>query len=114
MPPAITRSNGSRPISSTLVVPGSSKPSAARWTLTEPSPAPASRGVPVTSYDITGDRDAGTTIELPSEPSAEASLRAVREKAGNLLIVSMAGMVAETLRFGDSKGRYRAGVMHSK
>jgi hypothetical protein len=61
----------------------------------------------VTSYDITGDRDAGTTIELPSEPSAEASLRVVREKAGNLLIVSMAGMVAETLRFGDSEGTCR-------
>ena len=63
-------------------------------------------GVPVVSYDVTGDRDAGTTIVLDiSETSTmQENVQAIRDKAGNLLVVSMAGMVAETLRFGDSKG----------
>lgn len=63
-------------------------------------------GVPVISYDITGDRDAGTTIALDISETATASenIQALKEKSGNLLVVSMAGMVAETLRFGDSKG----------
>lgn len=63
-------------------------------------------GVPVISYDVTGDRDAGTTIALDISESSTMTenVRAIRDKSGNLLVVSMAGMVAETLRFGDSKG----------
>lgn len=63
-------------------------------------------GIPIISYDITGDRDAGTTIELDiSEKSTMAeSMQVIKNKSGNLLVVSMAGMVSETLRFGDSKG----------
>lgn len=63
-------------------------------------------GVPVISYDITGDRDAGTTMALDISETATVSenIQALKEKSGNLLVVSMAGMVAETLRFGDSKG----------
>ena len=63
-------------------------------------------GVPVISYDVTGDRDAGTTIALDISESSTMTenVQAIRDKSGNLLVVSMAGMVAETLRFGDSKG----------
>jgi hypothetical protein len=63
-------------------------------------------GIPIISYDITGDRDAGTTIELDiSEKSTMAEkMQSLKNKSGNLLTVSMAGMVSETLRFGDSKG----------
>jgi hypothetical protein len=63
-------------------------------------------GVPVISYDTSGDRDAGTTIELDiSEKSTMVeNMQVIKNKAGNLLVVSMAGMVSETLRFGDSKG----------
>ena len=63
-------------------------------------------GIPVISYDVTGDRDAGTTIALDISENATVAenLEALRNKSGNLLVVSMAGMVAETLRFGDSRG----------
>ena len=84
-------------------------------------------GVAIRNYDITGDLDAGTTIELENN-----DLDTLKKKTGSFLIVAMAGtlvpqniitfsypnnnipypkfsfvvlgLVAETLRFGDSKG----------
>lgn len=69
-------------------------------------------GVAVLDYDTTGDRDAGAAVmaylpdirsligrqSLSPEETLEAS------KTANLLVVAMAGMVAETLRFGTTKG----------
>lgn len=54
-------------------------------------------GIPIISYDITGDRDAGTTIELDiSEKSTMAeSMQVLKNKSGNLLVVSMAGINAQ-------------------
>jgi hypothetical protein len=67
-------------------------------------------GVPVTSYDISGDIDAGTTIDMGISKDAaiadhyDIALRQLRSRIGNLLVVSMSGVVAESLRFGNSKG----------
>jgi len=81
-------------------------------------------GVTITEYDIYGDRDAGTslTINLPNNNklrynrSNQANIDRSSSsrygdnevlsasRCGSLLIVAMAGMVAETLRFGTSKG----------
>lgn len=82
-------------------------------------------GIPILEYSVATppqgptSRNAGTSLAAsipsrsaviqsltssasPSEPSLKAILR--ESRAGGLLIVSMAGMVAETLRFGDSRG----------
>ena len=56
-------------------------------------------GIAIRAYDVTGDRDAGTAIELEDE-----DLATLQRRTGNLLVVAMAGMVAETVRFGTSKG----------
>lgn len=63
-------------------------------------------GVPVISYDITGDRDAGTEIalDISDQGTLAENMQALKDRSGKLLVVSMAGMVSETLRFGDSKG----------
>ena len=52
-------------------------------------------GVVIKSYDVTGDRDAGTTIQLEED---------MNSSVGRLLIVAFAGVVAETLVFGDCRG----------
>ena len=56
-------------------------------------------GVVIRDYDVTGDRDAGTTIELEDD-----DLASLNRKIGNLLIVSFSGVVAETLVFGNCRG----------
>eukprot|EP01038_Epipyxis_sp_PR26KG_P005838 gene5838-8055_t len=71
-------------------------------------------GVLIEGYDVTGQRDAGLVIstELPLIPitsnnnnlSEKKEILFLNSKIGSLLIVSMAGIVAETLRFGESKG----------
>jgi len=53
-------------------------------------------GVPILQYDVSGEKDAGTVIDLPTDLSAN--------RFAILMVVAIAGVVAETLRFGDSKG----------
>jgi len=62
-------------------------------------------GVPIVDYDISGERDAGAAIELPKEIQDARTMRKyISEKSGHLMVVAMAGVVSETLRFGNSKG----------
>ena len=61
-------------------------------------------GVPVVSYDVTGENDAGIAILTEESLPARSIGCDKRSYLGSLLIVSMAGVVAETLYFGDSKG----------
>lgn len=62
-------------------------------------------GVSIADYCITGERDAGASIELPEEVRDLGSMtRYIRAKSGHLMVVAMAGVVSETLHFGDSKG----------
>ena len=73
-------------------------------------------GIPILSYDASlrggPEQDAGLEIELsmdalgsgPGNVKAEAD--PVAAKAGHLLVVAMAGVVAELLRFGDSRGGF--------
>ena len=65
-------------------------------------------GVPILSYDITGERDAGLEVEATSEALATSRNRNhdVKAKGDHLLVVAMAGVVAEQLRFGNSKGGF--------
>jgi hypothetical protein len=56
-------------------------------------------GVPILQYDVTGEQDAGTAIDLRIDTQ-----EALNEKKGQLLVVAMAGVIAEQIRFGDSKG----------
>jgi hypothetical protein len=56
-------------------------------------------GVVIRDYDVTGDRDAGTTVEL-----GDTNHASLKNNLGLLLIVSFSGVVAESLIFGDSRG----------
>jgi hypothetical protein len=62
-------------------------------------------GVIVSSYDLSGANDAVTTIDISENNDDVLNGKAlIIEKASHLLVISMAGVVAETLRFGNSKG----------
>eukprot|EP00607_Mallomonas_marina_P000250 CAMPEP_0182429522 /NCGR_PEP_ID=MMETSP1167-20130531/30055_1 /TAXON_ID=2988 /ORGANISM="Mallomonas Sp, Strain CCMP3275" /LENGTH=243 /DNA_ID=CAMNT_0024613301 /DNA_START=355 /DNA_END=1082 /DNA_ORIENTATION=+ len=75
-------------------------------------------GLPIISYDITGEKDAGTMIDFSIlTPATSISRNLITSsstdnmsdlpflgRTGHLLVVAMAGVVAETLRFGDSCG----------
>lgn len=53
-------------------------------------------GLPVTHYNVKGDRNSGSLfIDIP--PGSQ-------EMEGSLLVMSMAGVVAESLKFGNTKG----------
>ena len=55
-----------------------------------------------TSYDVTGERDAGLELDLTTENlDARSQLEA---RMGHVLVVAMAGCAAELLRLGDSRG----------
>ena len=54
-------------------------------------------GVLIAAYDVSGENDAGTTIELPHGENISA-------KSAHLMVTAIAGVVAETLRFGNAKG----------
>jgi hypothetical protein len=71
-------------------------------------------GIPMASYSIDSDVIAQTSMELPASAS---NLNDFLEKKANLfVIVALSGVVAETLRFGDSKGGVAdiqlAGLVH--
>lgn len=61
-------------------------------------------GILVLAYDISGDRDASTTIDFAEDSVSQSVEDTFSAKAAHLLVVAMAGVVAETLRFGDSRG----------
>lgn len=50
---------------------------------------------------MSGEKDASLTLEIPDFQSSQRDISFV---AGRLLVVSVAGVVAETLRFGVSNG----------
>eukprot|EP01041_Mallomonas_annulata_P004028 gene4028-8019_t len=60
-------------------------------------------GLPILAYDTSGDTDAGTTIDF-SILNTKPNSAPLMGRTGHLLVVAMAGVVAETLRFGDSSG----------
>jgi hypothetical protein len=59
-------------------------------------------GIPILSYDIKGEKDAGTTISTEGFYTSNNTIS--NDLLGALLVVSMSGVVAETLRFGRSQG----------
>jgi len=64
-------------------------------------------GVPILQYDVGGEKDAGTMIEIPISNTERKSTKEFADISayfGNLIVVAMAGLIAETLRFGNSKG----------
>lgn len=68
-------------------------------------------GIPVVDYDISGEQDAGlsvlvelTTTKTQASDAMISNTALDRSMAGGLLIVAVAGVVAETLYCGDSKG----------
>lgn len=61
-------------------------------------------GVPILSYDISGAQDSGTTISTEMYANAEDNMLPSMDLVSALLVISMSGMVAETLRFGSSLG----------
>ncbi len=56
-------------------------------------------GVFIQSYDVSGEKDAGTSIVLEDGTTLKA-------KSAHLMVTAMAGVVAEILRFGNCKGGY--------
>ena len=54
-------------------------------------------GVFIQSYDVSGEKDAGTMIVLEDGKTLKA-------KSAHLMVTAMAGVVAETLRFGNCRG----------
>lgn len=58
-------------------------------------------GIPVLSYDISGERDAGTAIEIPQD-QVDPNLNS--KFLGAILALAMSGVVAESLRFGNALG----------
>jgi hypothetical protein len=60
-------------------------------------------GIPILSYDISGENDAGTAIETDFTDISQG-YELNLDKIGALLVIAMSGMVAESLRFGNSLG----------
>ena len=58
-------------------------------------------GIPVLSYDTSGEKDAGTAIEIPRD---QYDTVMNSQLLGAIITLAMSGMVAESLRFGNALG----------